>query len=346
MAARRQRDEHEEYARPGRRSRPRSKQRPDYSDADVGHVLTIDRGRYTCRLDGTDRDATVLATKARELGRRSIVVGDRVRLVGDLSGDDGTLARAVRVEPRVSQLRRTADDEDPVERVVVANADQLAVVAAITDPPARPRLIDRCLVAAFDAGMRSMLVVTKADLEDPAPLVGLYTPLGVRVVVAGRGRSVDEVRSELAGRTTVLVGHSGVGKSTLVNELVPDAHRSIGAVNDVTGRGRHTSTSAMTLDLPGGGEIIDTPGIRSFGLGHVQPEGILRAFDDLVAATRDCPRACPHTTGAPECGLDLAVAAGTLDPRRVASFRRLLDARLGSDDGRVDEPDDTAAGLP
>ena len=132
----------------------------------------------------------------------------------------------------------------------------------------------------------------------------------------------------------MLVGHSGVGKSTLVNALVPDADREIGHVNVVTGRGRHTSTSAIMLRLPGAGRhgwIIDTPGIRSFGLAHVQPEDLIEAFPDLDEMTADCPRGCTHGEDEPECGLDEAVGAGTADPDRVASFRRLLAARSVSD---------------
>ena len=128
----------------------------------------------------------------------------------------------------------------------------------------------------------------------------------------------------------MLVGSSGVGKSTLVNALVPTAYRDVGHVNAVTGRGRHTSTSAFMLALPGrrrGGWIIDTPGIRSFGLAHVQPERLIEAFPDLDEMTEDCPRGCTHGTDEPECGLDEAVAAGTADPVRVESFRRLLAAR-------------------
>jgi ribosome biogenesis GTPase len=130
----------------------------------------------------------------------------------------------------------------------------------------------------------------------------------------------------------VLVGSSGVGKSTLVNALVPTAFRDVGIVNAVTGRGRHTSTSAFMLALPDGpdgvgGWIIDTPGIRSFGLAHVQPEDLIGAFPDLDEMTEDCPRGCTHGTHEPECGLDEAIAAGTADQVRVESFRRLLAAR-------------------
>ncbi len=139
-------------------------------------------------------------------------------------------------------------------------------------------------------------------------------------VVTERGGDLEEVRAVLRGRTSVLVGHSGVGKSTLVNALVPTAHRDVGIVNAVTGRGRHTSTSAYLLALPrtdegDDGWIIDTPGIRSFGLAHVQPEDLIGAFPDLEEMTEDCPRGCTHGTDEPECGLDVAVTAGRGRPR-------------------------------
>jgi ribosome biogenesis GTPase / thiamine phosphate phosphatase len=325
-------DEHdpESYDRPRRHTRPRTKERPSYDDAVSALVVTVDRGRLTCLLD----DGTVVtAMKARQLGRKAVVVGDRVRLVGDTSGTVDTLARIVLVDERTNVLRRTADDNDPIERVIVANADQLVIVAALADPEPRPRLIDRALVAAYDARMRPLLCLTKADLADPETLVGIYQPLGVEYVVTQRGADVGEVRERLVGRTSVLVGHSGVGKSTLVNALVPDAGRSTGVVNAVTGRGRHTSTNVLMLPLPGAdgaadGWIVDTPGIRSFGLAHVDPDHLIEAFPDLHDLTADCPRGCTHGEDEPECGLDEAVGA---ERERVASFRRLLASREASD---------------
>ncbi|MFL6107785.1 MAG: ribosome small subunit-dependent GTPase A [Marmoricola sp.] len=325
-------DEHdpESYERPRRRTRPRTKDRPTYEDAVPAVVVTVDRGRLTCLLDdGT----TVLAIKARPLGRKGVVVGDRVRLVGDSSGDDGSLARIVTVDERTTTLRRTADDTDPVERVIVSNADQLVIVAALADPEPRPRLIDRALVAAYASGMEPLLCLTKADLADPETLVSIYRPLGVQYVVTQRGADVSEVRARLTGRTSVLVGHSGVGKSTLVNALVPDAMRSVGVVNAVTGRGRHTSTNALMLPLPSAegpadGWIIDTPGIRSFGLAHVHPDDLIGAFGDLEELTADCPRGCTHGYGEPECGLDEATGE---EAERVESFRRLLASRDSTD---------------
>jgi ribosome biogenesis GTPase len=316
--------DHEHYERPRRRTRPRTKERPRYDDAADGVVTTVDRGRFTLLVDG----ASVWAVKARPLGRKGVVVGDRVRVVGDVSGDSGALARIVEVQDRTTVLRRTADDDDPIERVLVANADQLVVVTALADPEPRPRLIDRALVAAFDAGMRPLLCLTKADLADPETLLTTYRSLGVPWGGTQRGGDLTGVREGLRGRTSVLIGHSGVGKSTLVNALVPAAGRDVGQVNAVTGRGRHTSTSAIMLALPEqAGWIIDTPGIRSFGLAHVRPEDLIEAFPDLDEMTEDCPRGCTHAADEPECGLDEAVARGEADRERVESFRRLLEAR-------------------
>jgi ribosome biogenesis GTPase len=321
-------DDPSRFERPRRRTRPRTKQRPTYDDAVDGFVVRVDRGRYAVRLPSLE-DRPVTAVKARPLGRKGVVVGDRVRLVGDVSGGDDALARIVEVDERRTVLRRTADDDDPVERIVVANADQLVIVTAVADPEPRPRLIDRALVAAFDAGMDPLLCLTKTDLADPAALLGAYRPLGVAAVAVRRGGDLDDLREHLRDRVSVLLGHSGVGKSTLVNALVPGADRAIGQVNVVTGRGRHTSTAAVAIELPFGGWVIDTPGIRTFGLAHVDPADLIRAFDDLDALTGDCPRGCGHGGSAPECALDDAVAAGRVDPDRVESFRRLLASREG-----------------
>ena len=357
MTPRRRRDldESDVRVRPNPRgTRPRTKERPRHADAVAAQVLTVDRGRYTCLVGGFDTGGgagpdngpgtVVTAMKARELGKQGVVVGDRVGLVGDVSGRPDTLARVVRVEDRTSLLRRSADDTDPVERAVVANADQLCIVLALADPEPRPRMVDRCLVAAYDAGMDALLVLTKADLKAPEGFVAGYAPLDVPYVVTRRdGEQIvglDAVRAALAGRVSVLLGHSGVGKSTLVNALVPGAARSTGVVNDVTGRGRHTSTSALALRLPGGGWVVDTPGVRSFGLAHVDPDRIIGHFPDLAAGTDECPRGCTHDEE--ECGLDDFVAAGGAGPAgvsRLESLRRLLRSRAGAPEADETRPE-------
>jgi ribosome biogenesis GTPase / thiamine phosphate phosphatase len=322
-------DEEAKYDRPKRRTRPRTKDRPTYADAVTGFVITRDRGRYTTWVG--DEERAVTAMKARQLGRKGVIVGDRVRLDGDASGNEGTLARIVEVLPRKTLLRRSADDDDPIERPLVANADQLVIVTSVASPEPRTRLIDRFLVAAYDAGMRPLLCLTKIDLADPEPLLAIYRPLGVESVATQRDGDLDDLVEQLRDRTSVLVGHSGVGKSTLVNALVPGADRAIGVVNDVTGRGRHTSTSTLVLRLPFGGWIVDTPGIRSFGLAHVDPDKLINAFSDLAEIAQDCPRGCTHAESEPSCALDEAVANGRVDAERVASFRRLLASREGRD---------------
>ncbi len=357
-------DESDVRIRPNRRgTRPRSKDRPAHEDAVIGMVTGVDRGRRTTLVpadaDGPER--VVVAMRARELGRASIVPGDRVGMVGDTSGRPDTLARIVRVEERATLLRRTADDTDPVERVIVANADQLVVVAALANPEPRPRLIDRCLVAAYDAGMDPLLVLTKSDLASAEDFLAQYAPLDVPHVVTAvlepGSDGLAELQHRLAGRVSMLVGHSGVGKSTLVNALVPDADRATGHVNDVTGRGRHTSTNAVALRLPPLGDgsepagtgaagdasaaapdaaadgdsgwIIDTPGIRSFGLAHVEPDRIIEHFPELAeGAAEGCPRGCTHDE--PDCALDAWVTEGKAGPggaARLDSLRRLLRAR-------------------
>ena len=309
--------------RAGKGSRPRTKDRPDWSSKPLGRIIGIDRGRYQVSLeeDGT----RVVAVRARELGRGSVIMGDRVRLTGDLSGRPDTLARIVAVEERSSVLRRSLEDapDQRGEKAIVANADMMCIVVALADPPPRTGMIDRCLVAAYqDFDVRVVLTSAEAGQADPG---------------------VAELRALLAGHWSVLVGHSGVGKSTLINLLVPGADRATGHVNEVTGRGRHTSTSSEAFELEAGGWIVDTPGVRSFGLGHVSVADVLGVFPDVAEAAAWCLPLCSHGEEEPSCALDTYARAtgpfaideaGAEDvdqlrqgrASRVASVRRLLEA--------------------
>lgn len=313
-------------------NRPRTKRRPAHEDAEIGRILGVDRGRYSVLLgEDTPDERTATAARARELRRTPIVTGDRVRVVGDTSGEDGTLSRIVGLVERTSLLRRSADDTDQVERVIVANADQMLIVVAAADPEPRPRLVDRYLVAALDAGIRPLLVITKTDLADPTEFLTHFDGLDLTVFRSATDQMpLAEIGAALIGHSTVFVGHSGVGKSTLVNALVPSAERATGHVNTVTGRGRHTSSSTVSLryaSADGAGWVIDTPGVRSFGLGHIEHSNILKAYTDLAEIAEDCPRGCTHLAGAEDCVLNLAAADGQLSPAaraRLDSLQRLL----------------------
>jgi ribosome biogenesis GTPase len=322
-------DESDVKVRSGKRTRPRTKTRPQHADAESAMVVSVDRGRWGCVLGGRPENR-VTAMRARELGRTPIVVGDDVDIVGDLSGRTDSLARIVRRGPRRTVLRRTADDTDSTERVVVANADQLLMVVALADPPPRTGLVDRALIAAYTGGLAPILCLTKTDLAPPEPFAEQFADLDLTIVAAGVDDPLLAVAELLPGKITVLLGHSGVGKSTLVNRLVPEADRAVGVVTDI-GRGRHTSTQSVAFplsgplgsSLPGSGWVIDTPGIRSFGLAHIKPDDVLLSFSDLAEVIEDCPRGCGHMgpPADPGCALDTLTGAAA---NRVAAARRLL----------------------
>jgi ribosome biogenesis GTPase len=288
----------------------------------------------------TDEGVIITAMKARELGPKSVVVGDLVEIVGDVTGSEGSLARIVVVNERTNSLSRTVDDVARVERTIVANIDQLLIVVASANPEPRRGLIDRFLVSAFHESIKPIIIVTKVDVSPVPEFIQEYKALGVDIITTSsktdaRTRDIAAILDILDDKISVLVGHSGVGKSTLINDLVPDAARMTGDVNDVTGRGRHTSSSAIALPLENGGWIIDTPGIRAFGLAHLNKDRIIESFPDIYQVTQTCMPNCSHHEIS--CSLNPWIES---DPalqverlRRVTSLRSLLEVKLAEDEG-------------
>lgn len=322
--AKRDFDESDVRIRPSKSTRPRSKDRPTHDQAIGALVTTVDRGRTTCI---TDYGVIIVAMTARELGPKSVVVGDRVSLVGDISGKGGSLARIVAVQERRNSLSRTVDDIAKVERTIVANIDQLIIVVAAANPEPRQGLIDRFLVSAFSERIRPIILVTKTDLSFPPLFLDEYRVLDIEIFSTQQGSDLTLIREMLHAKTSVLVGHSGVGKSTLLNALVPHAQRVIGEVNEVTGRGRHTSSNAIAIPLSShlalsDGWVIDTPGIRAFGLAHIDPERIVASFADLSEIIQECMPNCSHFEEG--CALTRwASPDGVANPARQARIQSL-----------------------
>jgi len=312
-------DEDDVRIRPSRSTRPRTKDRPTHAAAIRAQVITVDRGRVTC-ID--ENGAQIDAMKARELGRRSIAVGDWVGVIGDSE----SLARVVRIETRKNALRRSV--EDGSERTIVANVDYLIIVAAAASPDPRTGFIDRALVAAYTEDIQPVIVMTKSDLADPKEFLKQYEALHIPNFSTSKFSPDSELANLIAGKVSVFIGHSGVGKSTLINTLSPEFRRETGEVNEVTGRGRHTSSSAIAFKLATGGWVIDTPGVRSFGLSHVGRIEIIAAFPDLNEVVTDCQKNCSHDEA--ECKLNIWQAesndsAENLERTgRVANLRRIL----------------------
>jgi ribosome biogenesis GTPase len=282
------------------------------------NTVQAEDGRlYQC---ATRRLLKTLSTDQRHV----VAAGDRV-LFRQANVGDGTDGVIERVEPRHGCLCREAKGR---QHVLVANVDQVVIVASAAQPRLKPHLVDRLLVAAEKGRLRPLICINKIDLVAPAslePLIGVYSRMGYRVLLASAttGAGVDRLRQALAGRESVVTGQSGVGKSSLLNAVEPGLALAVSPVSEETEKGRHTTATARLLPLGFGGYVVDTPGIRQFQLWNVIPEEVAGFFRDLRHYINRCkfPN-CTHTHEA-RCAVKDAVADGRLDQRRYDSYCQL-----------------------
>jgi ribosome biogenesis GTPase len=301
--------------------------------APTGEATVVGTARGPCEVelaDGSRRLAELPKALARA-DRSELAVGDRVVLGTRPSGE--LVVESVR--PRTSRLSRPDPFLAHRERVLVANLDLGIIVASLRRPPLATGLIDRFLVALAHGGVESLIAVNKLDLAEPLadddPEIAALEPyrrLGVPIVLcaARTGAGMGQLRAAIAGRTVALVGHSGVGKSSLLNALVPDAAASVGEVSEHGHRGRHTTSRAQVYRLEGGARLVDTPGVREFGLWRIGARELAEYFTDLTPFAAGCRFAdCSHRHE-PDCAVRAAAVSGELAPERFATYLRMLDS--------------------
>ena len=256
-----------------------------------------------------------------------VVVGDVVAV--EMRRDQGVI---VAVKPRrTSLLRRAASSSRP--QILAANVDQALLVFAAALPVPRQGLLDRFLVACSLADITAVVVINKVDqgIEEVEGWLATYTSLGysVLLVSARTGRGLGEVKRRLADRTTMFCGPSGAGKSSLLNAVYPGFRLKVGSISEATGKGRHVTSRAELMPLPYGGFVVDTPGLKEFGVWEPSPEQLQEAFPEIQELAAACRfQNCSHLHE-PDCPVRDAVAAGTIDPVRYRSYSNILNETTG-----------------
>jgi ribosome biogenesis GTPase / thiamine phosphate phosphatase len=295
-----------------------------------GVVLHGTGGAWHVRCDD---GAAVVATLPGSIKHESdvkLAVGDEVMLSRDARESGWSIAEVL---PRRSRLARREPGRARGERVIAANVDQVVVVFALRQPEPHPAMLDRFLVIAEANGLASRIVVNKVDLAGEAEarqLFGVYEAIGypVHITSCRTGEGLPELRAQLSGRTSVLTGPSGAGKSSLMNALYPGLGLRVGEISASVNKGRHTTVGAFLHPLPDGGFVVDTPGLREIGLWGVPSAGLDRCFPELRALRDACRFAdCSHLAE-PDCAVRDALAAGTVDASRYASYRKLVEEAI------------------
>jgi ribosome biogenesis GTPase / thiamine phosphate phosphatase len=259
-------------------------------------------------------------------GKRSdVACGDRVDI--SASGADQGVIEAI--QPRTSLLYRS---DATRQKLIAANVDQVIIVVA-TEPGFSDELVTRALLAAESEEIAPLIVLNKCDLGDRLPAaraqLAVFAHLGYRVVELSARDHADDLRPLLAGRTSVLVGQSGMGKSTLVNALVPQAQAATREISAALDTGKHTTTHAALYHLDAGSHLIDSPGLQEFGLRHLDRQEIEASFPEFRPWLGQCRFRDCHHDREPDCALRAALAAGAIDARRFAVYHRIVGTPRG-----------------
>jgi len=285
-----------------------------------GQIVAAFGRQYLARLT----DGSELACLTR--GKKSeVVCGDRVeiKLTGDASTENGAQGVIERIAPRRSLLHRS---DAYREKLIAANVTQIIVVVA-AEPSFSDELLARCLVAAYDQKLDVLIVLNKCDLAEAAVAARRrlmpYSAIGYRVLELSAKRDALALRPFLQDHTSVLVGQSGMGKSTLINALLPDAQAATREISSALDSGKHTTTHARLYRLDETSSLIDCPGVQAFGLHHLSFGGIEQGFIEFAQYLGQCRfHDCRHTHE-PGCALREAVAAGKIDARRLELFHQI-----------------------
>jgi ribosome biogenesis GTPase len=298
---------------------------PDIPRDFTPNGLVISRSRKWAFVQWDGREDLCKLTDDLAQRGAALVPGDRV-LVERIGGEPWVRAVA---ERRTKLSRPAMQHSGAEEQVFAANIDVLVVVAAIAKPAFKAGLVDRYLIAAEMGGVKPILCVNKMDLaEAEPPELAAYREIGVRVITTSceTGQGIAELRDAIGGKTSVFVGHSGVGKSSLLNALQPGLDLETREISEATHKGKHTTTTAKLFQLDGEIRIIDTPGIRALGLWQVSPEEVAYYFPEIAEHAAGCKfRDCTHTHE-PKCGVREAVESGAISRRRFASFERIRES--------------------
>ncbi len=324
----------DELGQPGKALGGIQESAPDHDTAELptGLVLTLHRGACEVEMeDGEVLRCVIRRTLKSPVLRADppVVVGDVVRVLTVGNGEGAVES----VEPRRCQLDREhpadAGRDNPRRQVLAANIDQLLLIIALADPEPRAGLIDRYLIGAAIAELPVVLVFNKSDLvPEITEMERVYESLGFEVLrtCADTGDGLEQLRTQMAGKRSVVSGHSGVGKSSLLSALDPAVEIVIGEVNAVTGRGRHTTSASRLWRLAGGIEVVDTPGIRAFGPSGVDASTLAPWFPEIAAALGGCKFSpCSHMHE-PQCTVKDALESGAIARFRYESYCRLYES--------------------